>query len=262
MSGSLYARRMNRVALHESAGGSLPPPQLVDAAAAAKFDAVGLRVAAVPTAEEWWTKGAGSAVIGALIDRLLVTRTAVLDVGRVPLDAGLHRADYREVHSRVLDLGQRLGAQFVTARAGDAAAGELFVQLAALSKPYQLRPLLAAVPGTAVPDLDAALAVVSGSRGGVVLDLQLSPGAIEDVDTLVARAGDHLGYVRLDAAELASAPDGALATLPQHVPVAVGAREGGAAVAADNPTAHAVQLRRAVDRLLEHPRARAARLGY
>ncbi len=82
MSGSGYARGVNRVALLESAAGPLPPPELVDTAAAAGFDAVGLHVAAVPAAERWWTKGAGSDVLGALIDRLLITRTAVLDVGR------------------------------------------------------------------------------------------------------------------------------------------------------------------------------------
>ena len=75
-------------------------------------------------------------------------------------------------------------------------------------------------------------------------------------------AGSHLGYLRLLAEDLDGVADedaaGLLATVPVHVPIAVGTAL---------PTAGADLLPRArrwsrlIDSMLEHPLARARRLG-
>jgi hypothetical protein len=189
-------------------------------------------------------------------------------VGRVPLGPELCVADIGHPYGRVLDLGNRLGAQFVTVRAGaaDHEPAEFFARLADLAAPYQLRPLLAPTAGTAVATLEQAVAVVEGSGGGVVLDVALGRDTAESVDETVVELGSHLGYVRVPADDLTGTPaPGLLATLPPHVPVAIGTAPvpPGTTAEADDPAAgtvpghvdRVVALRAAVDALLRHPRA-------
>jgi len=78
-------RGVNRIALHQSALHPLDPVAVVDVARRAGLDSVGLRVAAAAGVEQWWSRGIGSPMLGALVDALLGARVTVLDVGRVPL---------------------------------------------------------------------------------------------------------------------------------------------------------------------------------
>jgi sugar phosphate isomerase/epimerase len=254
---------VNRVALHQSVVRPLDPVALVDVAHRAGLDSVGLHVAAAPGAEQWWSHGIGSPMLRALVDALLSTRVTVLDVGRVPLGPELCVADIGHPYGRVLDLGNRLGAQFVTVRAGAAAhdPAEFFARLVDLAEPYQLRPLLAPTAGTAVATVEQAVAVVDGTGGGVVLDVAPGRDTAESVDETVVELGAHLGYVRVPADGLPqTAAPGLLATLPPHVPVAIGSTPvtDDAPTSADPAVDHvgrAVALRAAVDALLRHPRA-------
>lgn len=247
----------NRIALHHSTVLPLSPVDLVALADGAGYASIGLRVASADEAEPWWQRGIGSPMLTALVDALLESRITVLDVGRVELGPELHRVDYTHPYLRALELGARLGAQFVTARA-TAGAGqrEHFAALAELAHRYGLRPLLHAVPGTGAPTLHRALDVVDTSGGGVVLDVLSQAGPTPDaVDQAVVELGDRLGYVRLLVEELerGDPPPGLLATLPPQVPVAVGTDRPGC-VDGDR----AARLRAVlatVDRLLRHPRA-------
>jgi len=257
---------VNRLALHHSVVRSLDPTDLVEVARRAGMDAVGLHVAAAEGTEQWWSRGFGSPMLRALVDALLTTRITVLDVGRVPLGPELCVADIGHPYSRVLDLGNRLGAQFVTARAGapEHDPAEFFVRLADLAARYQLRPLLAPVPGTAIATLEQAVAAVDGTGGGVVLDVLPGHDDVHAVDTTGVELGTRIGYVRVPADDLAATPAaGLLATLPPQVPVAVGTRSvtdgpgtAGDSTSVDSEAVRVQVLREAVDDLLRHPSAR------
>lgn len=246
---------MNRLALHESLADEAPS-RLVDVAAAAGFTSIGLRVAHSPGAGRWWSKGAGALELHALIDRLLATRISVLDVGRIDLPP-----DGDEDVRLVLDLAGRLGARHVTVglREGPESATEAFGHLVQEADNYQVVPLLAPHPSAAWLTDEAATALTRTTGGGLVLALSTSESFI-DIDTRVTAAGNRLGYVRLLAEELDAAAEdavaGLLATVPAHVPIAVGA---GAADSGGELVERARRWSRLIDRMLEHPRARHER---
>lgn len=256
---------VNRIALHQSTVHPLDPVALVGVARGAGLDSIGLRVAAVADVEPWWSRGIGSPMLPELIDALLAHRVTVLDVGRVPLGPELCVVDIGHPYGRVLELGTRLGAQFITVRAGDPAddPAELFARLAELAARYHLRPLLSPAAGTAVATLEQAAATVAGTGGGVVLDVVPGRDDATVVDETVVELGDLLGYVRVPARALEhTATPGLLATLPPPVPVAIGG--GSAAMPAhidradldlSRQVARAAALRAAVDTLLRHPHA-------
>ena len=140
--------------------------------------------------------------------------------------------DIGHPYGRVLELGTRLGAQFVTVRPGspgrdatttDPAAdpAEFFARLAELAGRSHLRPLLSLAAGTAVATLEQALDVVEGTDGGVVLDVVPGRDTAAAVDETVVELGERLGFVRGGRPPPSphTAAPGLLATLPPQVPV-------------------------------------------
>lgn len=266
---------MNRIALHQSTVHPLDPVALVEVARGAGLDSIGLRVAAVADVEPWWSRGIGSPMLPDLIEALLTHRVTVLDVGRVPLGPELCVMDIGHPYGRVLEVGTRLGAQFVTVRAGAPAddPAEFFARLAELAARYHLRPLLSPAAGTAVATLEQAVAAVGDTGGGVVVDVVPGRDDPTTVDETVVELGSLLGYVRVPVHALThTAAPGLLATLPPQVPVAIGTGKSvasGASASSSRPTppapegdldvpghisrAHA--LRAAVDAMLRHPHA-------
>lgn len=254
---------MNRIALHQSSVHPLDPVELVQLAATAGVDSIGLRVAAVEEVAQWWSRGIGSPVLHSLIPALLGSRVTVLDVGRVHLGPELRVVDSQHAYVHALELGVRLGAQFVTARATPDATDdpvELFAILAELARRFQLRALLTVVPDTPVATLERARAVVAGTGGGIVLDVSPRTQTADAVDELVLELGPALGYVRVPAAELADGgTPGLLATLPPQVAVAIGGSPTGDPVPQEtmdvDQVARVRALRAAVDAMLRHPSA-------
>lgn len=217
---------VNRIAVHQSIVHPLDPVGLVRLAEQAGIDSVGLHVATTPEVERWWVKGIGAEMLRDLVAALLAARVTVLDVGRVRLGPELRVWDGQHAYARALDLGVRLGAQFVTARADADVADDptgLFAVLDELAGRYRLRPLLAVVAGTPAATPAAAAAIVDGTHGGIVLDVSPRTDSPAAVAETVVELGELLGYVRVPAHELgdATAP-GLLATLPPQVPVVIG----------------------------------------
>jgi hypothetical protein len=261
--------RVNRIALHQSTLHPPDPVALVEVARGAGLDSIGLRVAAAgvegAAVEPWWSRGIGSPMLPELIDALLAHRVTVLDVGRVPLGPELCVVDIGHPYGRVLELGTRLGAQFVTVRAGEPADDppDFFARLAELAARYHVRPLLSPAAGTAVATLEQAAATVAGTGGGVVLDVVPGRDDAAVVDETVVELGDLLGYVRVPARALEhTVAPGLLATLPPQVPVAIGGGPAGAPTLPEpagpdlsGQVARATALRTAVDTLLRHPHA-------
>jgi hypothetical protein len=258
---------MNRLVLHASMAPDLSASELVDAAAGIGFDSVGLRVAGVRHDVRRWSKGAGSEELLDTIDRLLSTRVSVADVGQAELRTDVDAAKLEAAHTRVLDFGVRLGAHWATSAATEpntsrAEVEQLFGAFVRQCAVFQLVPLLVPRPGTAVDSIAVALDVVKRVGGGVVADVSVSTAEAEDT---VLEAGNRLGYLRLHGDDLdavAEDPDqvaGRLATVPAHVPIAVGAQW--AAGQTPFSSERASNWRRTIDAMLEHPRARSARLS-
>lgn len=261
---------MNRLAVHQSLVHPLDPVQLIDLLQQSGWDSMGLHIGAVAETEHWWAGGAGEHLLLATVERLLETRITLLDVGRVVLTPPLDPDDFHRAHGRVMEFGGRLGGQFVTARFPDAAGpngvhqpgrAELFARLADQARPYRLRPLLASVPVDR-PDLIAdAIDVVAPSGGGVVLDVPVAGVSPDVVAEALVDLWEHLGYVRVDVRgleEVGEAAAGQLAELPPSVPVVIGGDDGLGLLDRDR-LQRLVRLRVLVDRMLEHPLARAAR---
>ena len=261
---------MNRLAVHQSLVHPRTPLELVDLLRDSGWDSMGVHVGAAEETEPWWAGGAGEHLLAAMVDRLLETRVTVLDVGRVLLEADLEPDTVHRAHGRVLDFGARLGAQFVIARfPADADPSRLsateraerFARLAEQARPFRLRPLLSSVPAGRPDLIEQAVAVVAPCGGGLVLDVGVRDADAEAVSAAVTDLWEHLGYVRVDARALEEAGEsaaGQLAVLPPHVPVVIGGDDG-LGLLDRNPEERLTALRVLVDRMLEHPRARALR---
>jgi hypothetical protein len=261
---------MYRLSVHQSLLHPRTPLETIDLAREAGWDSVGLHIGAVEEAEPWWSGGAGERLLRATIDRLLETRVTVLDVGRVVLTAPDEAQAVQEVHHRVLDFGMRLGAQFVTVRFADPADGAVldtadratrFAAFADQARPYRLRPLLSSVPVDRQDLFAEAVEVVQLCGGGLVLDVPVHSSSEDLVSEAIAELWEYIGYVRVDARMLeldGEAAAGQLAVLPPHVPVVIGGDDG-LGLLDEDPLGRLQRLRVLVDRMLEHPRARALR---
>ncbi len=253
---------MNRIALQESTAPGIAPHALVDVARRAGFDSIGLKVAHSAGADVWWHKGAGSDELAAVVEHLLVNRVSVLDVGRVEL-GGQPDDDCRR---QVLDLASRLGARYVTASPVPGAVqvgspADEFARLVDDCDDYMVVPLLLPAPGSAVPTDEQALEIVRRVGGAVIVTATIDRSAFE-IESQVLEAGNRLGYLRLLADQLDTTTEdevaGLLATVPVHVPVAVGSVTPGDRHDLE-PRAHRWSV--LVDRMLEHPLARDRRLS-
>lgn len=260
---------MNRLAVHQSVVHPVDPVTLTELLPGTGWDSLGLHVAGLREVEHWWTGGAGQRNLARLVTTLLQTRVTVLDVGRLVLAGEDGAEGSPEEHRRVLDLGARFGAQYVTARfpassgQGLAEKIDVFGRMADRARPFRLRPLLAPVPVDDRAALAEAVAVVGPSGGGLVLDVPVGSTDPEQVEEAVLLAWEHLGYVRLGARRTAEAGDaaaGLLATLPPHVPVALGGDDS-LGLLAERPAERLRALHGVVDRMLEHPVAREHRLA-
>jgi sugar phosphate isomerase/epimerase len=254
------------------------PPDLVTVAAAAGFDAVGLRIAPAADGERPWPVWPGSSMLAETIRRCADTGIRVLDAEAVRL--GALPSDY----GPVLEAAAALGARYVNAICDDPDLGRLsdsFGALTAAAAPFGIRAVVEFMAYRSVRTLAEAVAIAGRSGGGGVLVDALhvqrcgvSLGALRAVDPALisyvqlcdaplaapgAASGAGAGAASADAVHEARAArllpgEGELplrellTALPDGIPVAVEAP--GSGVAGRSPAEFAVRARRAVDSVL------------
>jgi sugar phosphate isomerase/epimerase len=183
------------------------PPELVQIAADAGFDAVGLRISPAGPDDQPYEMAPGSNLLRETRRRMDETGLRVLDAEVARLDAGTDV----DTFAPVIETAAELGARFLLVNVydeDDAWAASRFAQLCEMAAPAGIRPVLEPMPYSGIRTLDKAVAVVRGSGGGVLIDplhLRRGGGSPEDVARL---APALTPYVQLCDARKATPPDG------------------------------------------------------
>lgn len=137
----------------------LSPPQLVEAAARAGYEYVGLRVNRVTPDEPLYSLADDSRLMRETKSRLSDTGVQVLDIELARLGAG----DKADDLSPLLDVAAELGAHDILAQLSDADrvhAMEQFAQLCDLAKPLGISANLEFPSWTETPNLASAAAIL------------------------------------------------------------------------------------------------------
>ena len=147
----------------------LAPPAFVEAAAAAGFDAVGLRLIAVTPTTPGYPLMDDPVQLRATQAALRATGLSVHDIEFVKITADLDPASLEPM----LDTGAALGARQVIAAPYDDDLPRLAATLADLAERAARRGIgtvLEFFPWTVVPDLAAAIRVTEGTGAGLLAD--------------------------------------------------------------------------------------------
>jgi len=167
------------------------PPELVDAAAQAGFDAVSIRLGrgAQPTDPDWPMLG-DTPMRRDTRQRLAETGLQVLEVEGVSILPGRSVADLKRLGA-LLESAQVLGARFLTVASFDtelAHAAEELATLCALTAPYAVQPVVEFLARSGVSRLDQAATLVAQpgcERAGILMDmlhLFRTGGSVTDVE--------------------------------------------------------------------------------
>jgi sugar phosphate isomerase/epimerase len=185
----------------------IPPPALVQLAADAGFDAVGLRISPAGPDDQPHAMAPGSSLLRETRRRLEDAGVRVLDVEVARLESG---TDVR-TFATVIETAAELRARFVLVNVygeDDGRMAERFAQLCGMAAPAGVRPVLEPMPYSGIRTLAEAVRIVEGSGGGVLVDplhLRRGGGSPDDV----ARLNPALTpYVQLCDAPAAPPPGG------------------------------------------------------
>lgn len=165
---------------------SAAPPRLVQLAADAGFDFVGVRVRPVTDAETPYDVQPGSPLLAETLARMADTGVMVRDIEFLLLDG----TDQRDAWLRMFEAGQALGAESLTVACGDpdlSRARDTLAQMAEDGRPFGISPGLEAISYQSVRSIPVAD------------ELAVHAGCDLVVDTL------HTGRFGASAAELAAA---------------------------------------------------------
>jgi 4-hydroxyphenylpyruvate dioxygenase-like putative hemolysin/sugar phosphate isomerase/epimerase len=152
---------------------SLSPPELVDAAAAAGYRYVGLRLTKVTMVEPYYPLTYDPALMRATKTHLAATGIEVLDVELARLTSGDNPRDYL----RFLEAGAELGARHVITQLPDAdfhRKAHRFAELCELARPLGLTMDLEFPSWTETGTLDEATRVLRAAdqtNAGILIDL-------------------------------------------------------------------------------------------
>jgi sugar phosphate isomerase/epimerase len=172
------------------------PPDWVQLARDAGFEAVGIRIGAASPAEEPWPITAGSPMLAATLALLAATGMVVQDVEIIAITPETVAQRY----DPLFEVGAQLGARFFNVMVTDsdvARAHDTFAALCQRALPYGLRPCMEGISYTAVRDLATASTVLAGTGGGLIVDplhLQRSGDDVTDLRQVDPAA---LGYLQL-----------------------------------------------------------------
>ncbi|WP_336630874.1 MULTISPECIES: sugar phosphate isomerase/epimerase family protein [unclassified Microbacterium] len=162
----------------------LTPPQLVETAARAGFDFVGMRVRAVTTTEAAFPMREGSPMLRETVQRLRDTGLVVRDIEFLPLTADTTADDWMPA----LASGAELGASVLTVTGADPDRSRLvdtLGRLAADAAAFGIRPALEPISYQPV------------ARVADAADLARATGAVLMLDPLhIARGGSTIADVR------------------------------------------------------------------
>jgi sugar phosphate isomerase/epimerase/4-hydroxyphenylpyruvate dioxygenase-like putative hemolysin len=152
---------------------SLSPPELVDAAAAAGYRYVGLRLTRVTQQEPHWPLATDPALMRATRAHLAATGVEVLDIELARMGPGEDPRDFE----RFLEAGAELGARHVVTQLPDpdrARKIDRFAHLCELARPLGLTIDLEFPSWTETPDLGEATRVLRDAdqpNAGILVDL-------------------------------------------------------------------------------------------
>lgn len=184
----------------------LTPPQLVDTAARAGFDFVGIRVRAVTTAEAAFPMGEGSPMLRETVQRLRDTGLVARDIEFLPLTAETTPDDWMPA----LASGAELGASVLTVTGADPDRSRLLDTLGRLTAdaaPFGIRPALEPISYQPVARVADAAAVARAAGAVLMLDpLHLARGG-SSLDEVRALDPDLVPVVQLCDAPARLAPD-------------------------------------------------------
>jgi sugar phosphate isomerase/epimerase len=165
----------------------VPPPELVTIAAAAGFDAVGLRLIPARHGEAPWPVIGPTPMRQELDARLRATGLGVLDVEAVRLTPDIEL----DLLLPVFEAAGELGARFAVVSGLDEDEPRLtdrFAELSALATPFGVRPMLEPMAYSAVRSVAAAARIVrAAGAGGVLVDalhMRRTGGTTADVEML------------------------------------------------------------------------------
>jgi sugar phosphate isomerase/epimerase len=151
----------------------LAPPQLVDIAAAAGYDHVGVRMIAPAPGIAYYPLHDDPAMLAETCARLRDTGLSVFDIEIVRITAEYNTADWL----RFLETGAQLGARAILVVGADEDPSRLaqsYAAFCAAAKPFGMTADLEFTPWTAVPDVATAARTIkaagSPENAGVLVD--------------------------------------------------------------------------------------------
>lgn len=162
---------------------ALTPPEVVETAAAAGFDFVGLRVRAVTATERAYDMRPGSPMMAETLGRLADTGLHVRDVEFLPLTEATTREDWMPA----LEAGAALGATALTVTGADPDRSRLRDTLGQLTVDaglYGICPLLEPISYQPVSGATDAAGLARETGAGLMLDslhLQRGGSSLEEV---------------------------------------------------------------------------------
>ena len=176
----------------------LTPPQMVECAAEAGYDFVGLRLLPATDHEVRHEIVGDTPLKRETLARLKDTGVRVLDAEILRLKPDTDIADYKPM----LETAAELGARYVLVAGNDpdeARTAERLAQLCELAAPLGLSPSLEPMPWTDAKDITQAARIVkaSGAKNtGLIIDPLHFDRAGSSTDELRALPREYFGYVQ------------------------------------------------------------------
>ncbi|MDR5739608.1 MULTISPECIES: sugar phosphate isomerase/epimerase [unclassified Caballeronia] len=176
----------------------LTPPQMVECAAQAGYDFVGLRLLPATETEVRHEIVGATPLKRETLAALRDTGIGVLDTEILRLRPDTNVADY----APMLDTAAELGARFVLVAGNDpdeARTADRLAQLCDLAKPYGLAPSLEPMPWTDVKDIVQGARIVQAAgraNTGLIVDPIHFDRAGSSVETLRALPREYFGYLQ------------------------------------------------------------------
>ncbi|MDR5857326.1 sugar phosphate isomerase/epimerase [Caballeronia sp. LZ062] len=187
----------------------LTPPQMVECAAKAGYDFVGLRILPATETE------VRHEIIGAT-PLLRETLAALKDTGIGVLDTEILRLKPDTdvtAYEPMLDTAAQLGARYVLVAGNDpdeARTADRLAQLCDIARPYDLAPSLEPMPWTDVKDIVQGARIVKAARRantGLIVDPIHFDRTNSSVETLRALPREYFGYLQFCDAPAARPAD-------------------------------------------------------